>query len=323
MARSDLLVSLARAGARSDQGGFRRALEAVIAEERAKQHHILADRLAEFLTEPSTNGTYAVGSGPGDAISTYVHVVHPERDLDELVLSAALRTELLGLIEEQHRKELLRAHGLEPRHRVLLVGPPGNGKTSVAEGIARALYTPMFSVRYENVVASYLGETATRLAKVFDWARTRPCVLFFDEFDTLAKERGDAHETGEIKRVVSSLLLQIDDLPSHVVVVTATNHEELLDKAAWRRFEMRLELPAPDRNAVLAWYDRLGEKIEVESPRLRKEFADVFGGGSFAEMEMFETDVLRQSVLRATDSSPDRILEDMIARWSLNRRVGY
>jgi len=95
-------------------------------------------------------------------------------------------------------------------------------------------------VRYEAVVGSFLGETSSRLRRLFDFARTHPCVLFFDEFDTLGKERGDVHETGEIKRVVSSLLLQIDALPSYVVVVTATNHPELLDRAVWRRFQMRL-----------------------------------------------------------------------------------
>lgn len=126
-----------------------------------------------------------------------------------------------------------------------MTGEPGNGKTSLAEGIAHALAVPLVVARYDGLIASYLGETSSRLAKLFDYVRTRACVLFFDEFDTVGKERGDAHETGEIKRVVSSLLLQIDSLPSHVVVVTATNHPELLDRAVWRRFQLRLELPPP------------------------------------------------------------------------------
>lgn len=117
-----------------------------------------------------------------------------------------------------------RSYGLEPRHRLLLVGPPGNGKTSLAEGIAEALMLPFLVVRYEGIIGSYLGETASRVARLFDYVRTRQCVLFLDEFDTLGKERGDPQETGEIKRVVSSLLLQLDNLPSHVLVVTATNH---------------------------------------------------------------------------------------------------
>jgi AAA+ superfamily predicted ATPase len=100
----------------------------------------------------------------------------------------------------------------------------------------------LFVVRYEAMIGSFLGETAGRLKRVFDYARRTPCVLFFDEFDSVGKERGDIHETGEIKRVVTSLLMQIDDLPSYTIVVAATNHAELLDRAVWRRFQLRLGL---------------------------------------------------------------------------------
>ncbi len=120
---------------------------------------------------------------------------------------------------------------MEPRHRVLLVGPPGNGKTVLAEAIAEALGVGFFVVRYEYLIGSYLGETASRLRRILDYARTTPCVLFFDEFDAIGKERGDTHETGEIKRVVSTLLMQVDDLPSYTVLIAATNHPELLDRA--------------------------------------------------------------------------------------------
>ena len=101
--------------------------------------------------------------------------------------------------------------------------------------MANALAVSFFVVRYEAVIGSYLGETAQKIARVMEHARSRHCVLLFDEFDSVGKERGDVHETGEIKRVVSSLLLQIDSLPSYVVVVAASNHPELLDRAAWRR----------------------------------------------------------------------------------------
>ena len=104
--------------------------------------------------------------------------------------------------------------GLEPRNKILLVGPPGNGKTSLAEAIATSLMIPLYVVKYESIIGAYLGETASKLSKLFEFAKTRQCVLFFDEFETLGKERGDQQETGEIKRVVSSLLLQIDALPS-------------------------------------------------------------------------------------------------------------
>ena len=161
------------------------------------------------------------------------HEVMPQRKLSDLILPDEVQQICQSLIQEQHRTDLLRSYNLEPRNRVLLIGPPGNGKTSLAEAIAEALVVPLLVVRYESVVGTYLGETAVRLKKLFEYASTRKCVLFFDEFETLGKERGDLHETGEIKRVVSTLLLQIDRLPAHVVVVCSTNHSELLDRAAY------------------------------------------------------------------------------------------
>ena len=235
MARSDLLLSLVRAGTIGDAPRFRKAVEALIVEERAKKHSVLAGQLTEQLEQnlntpnESTNGHHGNGHGncsvptPYQSIQDVFFEIVPRRALADLVLSSAVRLIVRELVEEHHRQELLRSYNLQPRNRVLLTGPPGNGKTSLAEALARSLSVPLIVVRYEGLIASYLGETAGRLRRLFDYVRSRACVLFFDEFDTLAKERGDIHETGEIKRVVSSLLLQIDNLPSHVIVVTATS----------------------------------------------------------------------------------------------------
>src|SRR5439155_14653542 len=125
---------------------------------------------------------------------------------------------------------------------------------------------------------------ASLLRKLFDYVRTRHCVLFFDEFDTLGKERGDPHDTGEIKRVVSSLLLQIDELPSHVVVVTATNHPELLDRAVWRRFQLRLQLPKPTNQQVKQWFESLQKRIDFPLAYEPNSLAMHFKGASFSEL---------------------------------------
>ena len=314
MARSDLVIALARAATVGDQQRIRRVLEAIVAEERDKQHNIVAKQLSEVLERAgtATNGTVRIG----DPAQTLVHEVVPERKLDDLVLPEGVRVACHQLAEEQHRAELLRAYNVEPRNRALLVGPPGNGKTSLAEAMAGELLSPMFVVRYEGVVASYLGETASRLQRLFDFVRTRRCVLFLDEFDTLAKERGDEHETGEIKRVVSSLLLQIDQLPSHVVVLTATNHPELLDRAVWRRFQLRLELPPPTRRQREEWFERFAARSEFDLGYTPRTLADKLAGNSFAEIEEFALDILRQWVLALPDANARSIVKSALDQWT-------
>ena len=299
MARADLLVNLVRAGTKGDNILFRKSLEAIISEERSKQHHVLADRLEAYLREDrgrSSSVSAHTRGRSGQPIESY-HEITPKRCLDDLVLPEVVMNAVAELVEEFSRVDLLRSHNLEPRHKVLLLGPPGNGKTSLAEVLASELAVPLYLVRYESVIASYLGETAVRLSHLFDRIRTHRCVLFFDEFDVVSKERGDVHETGEIKRVVSSLLLQIDDLPSHVVVVAATNHPELLDRAVWRRFQLRLNLPLPNVSMAEKWFSRFEERFGSGLGYKASTLANRLKGLSFSELEEFGLDVRRQYVL--------------------------
>ncbi len=310
MARADLLLNLVRTGSKGDQKEFRKTVEALIAEERAKHHHVLANQLSDNLSlfqaetkiTPRQNG--------------YTFLVEPQRTLESLLLAPTTRETLLEVVEEHHRRQLLQTHGLEPRHRILLTGPPGNGKTSLAEAMAYSLNCPLMVVRYETVIGSYLGETASRLSRLFDEVRQHRAVLFFDEFDTLGKERGDEHETGEVKRVVSSLLLQVDALPSHNVVVAATNHPELLDRAVWRRFEVHLDLPNPSRPQRTEYFARWLSQLETPVAFTPEQLAGLVNG-RFSDLEQFCLDVRRRAIL----SQPPADYSEIIARQIRIRKV--
>jgi len=314
VARSDLLLNLVRAGRVGDQALLKRAAEALVAEERAKSHHILADRIEAALRP---NGLVSDSVSISDEQSErFVHQSVPRRRLEDVVLDQPAMTVCQELVEEHQRAELLRAYNLEPRHRVLLIGPPGNGKTTLAEALAAEMLLPLYTVRYEGVIASYLGETASRVSRLLEFVRMRQCVLFFDEFDAIAKERGDPHDTGEVKRVVSSLLLQIDALPSHVVVITATNHPELLDRAVWRRFQVRIQLDKPNQNQRERFLSRYQTPFATAGVFPVTSVGHRLAGLSYAEIEDFMTDLQRKYVLALPDVNFGKLLNTNLTQWA-------
>jgi AAA+ superfamily predicted ATPase len=317
MARSDLLVNLVKSSASGDQRAFEKIVEAIIAEERAKQHNVLADRLTQAVRPNGGNARPLTRVSESVARHReFIAEIVPRRQLEDLVLPETVKRAACELIEEQQRADILRAHGLEPRHRILLVGAPGTGKTSMAEAIAEAIAVPLFVVRYEAMIGSYLGETAARLKRVFDYARTTPCVLFFDEFDAIGKERGDIHETGEIKRVVTSLLMQVDDLPSYTIVAGATNHPELLDRASWRRFQLRLSLPMPTQKALGNYIETFAQRFDGKLGHSPAGIAKKLGTISYGEAEQFCLDIQRRHVLSMGEKPLKAIVSEQLAIWS-------
>jgi SpoVK/Ycf46/Vps4 family AAA+-type ATPase len=323
MARADLLIDLVKFAVTGNKPMIKKVTEAIIAEERNKQHTILADKLENELHKaPSVENLQNSNTFLNNSKSALdyraenlIMEVSPDKKLTDLVLPIEVINISGQFIKEQYRVDLLRSYGLEPRNRILLIGPPGNGKTSLAEALAESLMLPLYLVKYDSLIGAYLGETASRLRKLMDYVSTRKCILFFDEFETLGKERGDTHETGEIKRVVSSLLLQIDNLPSHVIVIGATNHPELLDRAVWRRFQIKIALPPPTRMNIIAWLDKFQHKHKIRFEYASETIAKKMLGINYAELEEFGLSVLRQYVL----SLPDVNMKEIVSTELKNR----
>lgn len=324
MAKSDFLVSLVKAAVSGDRAKGKTVAEALIADERAKNHHMLAEKLQRIITTVEVSVSPPPPLSPITSFSRsferdgkdIVSEINPSIRLEDLILPLPVRKEAEQLLEEHFRSNVLRAHGYEPRHRILLSGPPGNGKTSFAEAIAEGLGLSLYIVRYDVLVGSYLGETNTRLRNLFDYIRSRPCVLFFDEFDAIGKERGDIHESGEIKRVVSFLLMQFDTLPSYVITIAATNHAELLDRAVWRRFQMRLGFPTPTDEWIAEFIQKIisswPEKPKISSHQIGKKIK----AANYAEVRDFCHNVRRKHILGLGNISIDDALNTEVDLWN-------
>ncbi len=309
--RSDLVINLIKTGIEGDQPLFRKTVEALAAEERSKQHHVIADRIMALLDNRIAQRTLSLPTQDPVLQDAFFEQV-PQRPLSDLILPDQALEQCQSLVEEHQRRDLLRSYNLEPRHRILLSGPPGNGKTSLAEAIAHDLMVPIFHVRYEGLVASHLGETAKRLDRLFEHVKGQRCVLFFDEFDALGKERDDVNEVGEIKRIVNALLLQLDKLPSHVVFIAATNHPNMLDKAAWRRFQLQIDLPKPDKVLRKQWLSRFVERVGHDFGYTPSHIAQQLSDKSFAEIEDFALDVQRRYVLDIPNADVKKIVKALL-----------
>ncbi len=201
-----------------------------------------------------------------------------------------------------------------PFAKVLFCGPPGCGKTVAAEALARELYLPLATVRFDAVVSSYLGETAANLRKVFDFARSRPLVLFFDEFDAIGKHRTAADEHGELKRVVNSFLQMLDSFRSETLTVAATNHQGLLDSALWRRFDEIVMFPKPTPEEIETLLCRQFRQITVGHSVNLGEAARSLEGFSHADVERVAQDSIKQPVLMEKQWVEPDVLSAAIAR---------
>ena len=319
MAQADLLVNILKTATSGDQVAMRKYAEELIQNERNKGHRILAERMTKALRPDSVQQKRFLHMQPNNNHSQskdLIYQIDPARKLDDLVLASDTRNQVMEVVREQHRADVLHAHNLRARNRLLFTGPPGNGKTALAEALAYELMYPLIVIRYEALIGSYLGETASRLKNVIDYAKTLRCVLFLDEFETLGKDRGDTHETGEIKRVVSSLLLQLDDLPDYVVVTAASNHPELLDKAVWRRFQVRLALPMPTAKQLAGFVSSIEIRCAVKFGIAPATLAKHLQGVNFSEAEEFCLSVVRQAVLEMTTDNAKHIVNLKLKQWN-------
>lgn len=211
------------------------------------------------------------------------HFVEPTHRAADIVLDPENFRLLSEVVEEFRRGDDLRRHGLRPRSKLLFCGPPGSGKTLCAEVLAYELKLPLIVARLDSIITTYLGETASNLRQLFEAASTTPSVLFLDEFDALGRTRTDASEHSEIRRVVNSLLMLIEGFRGRGLMIAATNLQQSIDSAAWRRFDEVILFRNPNRPQILRLLQVKTRNFDVSVNF--EEFLDDLCGMSFAEIE--------------------------------------
>lgn len=236
----------------------------------------------------------------GETRLSMIDIEMPNKEID-LILPLYVHEEIDEFVDSIKKRKKLIELGIDINTSLLLYGPPGTGKTSIAHLIAYKINLPIVIVRLDSLVSSLLGNTSKNLRKIFDFANNRPCVLFLDEFDAIAKARDDDKELGELKRVINSLLQNIDEFNKSNILIAATNHHELLDAAIWRRFPVRMEISNPSRNEIVKLvqkYIGVYKYNFVDNEKKINTVAKAMDGLSPADIKSIIINTLRKSIIK-------------------------
>lgn len=322
MARNELVKRLVESHQRGDAEAFEEVAQELIDDERRKRHDSVADDLEAILEgrerrRPLQVSTLkALPTTRDDA--PLLNLVQPRTTFRDVVLHPNVEQTLSQTLAEFSERSVLAAHGLDPRSRLLFVGPPGCGKSVTAEAVAHELGLPLAKVQLATVVSSYLGQTARHLDEILEFCREGTWVLLFDELDMFAKERGDTTEHGELRRVVAAFLQLLDDFRGDSLIIATSNHPALLDDAVWRRFHEVVGFDPPTQREI---EELVRVKLRgIETEFSRREAARALKGMTHADIEMACHAAARTAVLEGRDTVDWDDIETGIQQLSRRRK---
>ena len=217
-------------------------------------------------------------------------------------LNKECKVEVEKFLEYYNNRNQIISNGINLPNTLIFFGPPGCGKSKLAEYISKETELPLITTRLDGLISSYLGSTAKNIRAIFNYAQSVPCVLFLDEFDAIAKVRDDKNELGELKRIVNSLLQNIDAIQNGSIVIAATNHEKLLDPAVWRRFMFRINLQRPEYEVRFNIINKLISNVKLKKEEL-DIIAQLYDNFTGAELEQVCNKVKMDSIIKKEEIS--------------------
>lgn len=301
MASAEQLKALLKSHLEGDEGRFLSVVMQVAAHEAKLGHGKLAEELRDMVDSAKSRSHALSGklvplNKPRGELIGLLSVSYPKTRLTDMILDGGVSEKLKRTIKEQRFFSKLKEHGLSPRRKLLLVGPPGTGKTMTAGALAGELGIPLFLVRLDALITKYMGETAAKLRQVFDAIAEVRGIYFFDEFDAIGSQRGLSNDVGEIRRVLNSFLQMIEQDESNSVIIAATNHPDILDYALFRRFDDMIQYGLPNQEQIISM---LKVRLAGFHPK-RFPWAKVAGhafGLSYAEISRAVDETIKDCII--------------------------
>lgn len=319
------ILALLRSHVEGEEQQFYSAALQMAAHEARQGHGKLAQEIRELIDQAKASKSVIEKKSdpiplvqPKGDLANLVSVKYPDTRLSDMILTNDLDFRLKRVLTEQRQGKRLREHNLMPRRKLLLVGPPGSGKTMTAEALAGELKLPLFTTLYDSLIGKYMGETATRLKVIFEAMTITKGVYFFDEFDAIGTQRHSSNDVGEIRRILNSFLMFLENDQGDSLILAATNHPQLLDKALFRRFDDVIEYKLPDAKIIRELIESRLITFEIGWEDWSK-IIEQASGLAQAEIVRATDEAAKQAVLSNSQKvSEDSLISAIIERKELN-----
>lgn len=325
MAASEQIKSLIKSFGDDDEDRFFSSAIQIAASEARQGHNNIAQELKSLIDQARKNRSHQIFdrnktvsfSAPKRDLLELVDVFQPQISLKDMVLEEELSSVLTRVIEEQRKAEILRQHQLSPQRKLLLMGPPGCGKTMTAEAIAGELGIPIFIVRLDGIMSKFMGESIVKLRMIFDAMPNQRAVYLFDEFDSIGSHRHIGQDVGEVKRVLNSFLINIEKDQSNSIIIAATNLPDSLDKALFRRFDEIISYPLPSIDDIADILVRQTKVFKFDKSPNFNELAQVAEGLNYSDIVKACEETIKYMILSEAKSLSSSLLKRTLQKKKL------